>query len=469
MNGLLLIKGDVTGIQQYIFSVKSKNAARQLKTRSCTIQSLTESVCKEIVDEIGGIPLIIAGGHFIISAPKTQEWGEHKWHSIRQKYEKKERVNNINLVLSKTEIPGATYLEQCFTSCISQLELNAGKDKLRQGQELEDFFEPYSIKQLSDSILNTPPKDIPVWEDCKETIDGIQIPQKGIIDFDSIAAFAKKRTGSELLAALKLDVDNLGECFRHLNTKAESEKLSKRLSYFFESTVKEIRDTKSFMSTNSSHRFRDNVYLVFAGGDDTFAIGAYDAILEFARNIHNEFEIFSKSLRLDIPQLVRDLTFSASIVFFKPTYPTVKIAAQAEEDLMLAKNFSSSKDRISVMGEVFTWNEYDKLLDITSNLVDIIQNRGEPKALIQRIRASRNGFATAIRNTSNGKIEIPRVWRLFYFIRNVKATNKTIIENMIKIYEDLILDAFLKKSTANPMIFPVAARIAEYKLKYFRS
>jgi len=462
---LLLIKGDVTGIQQYVFSVKSENAAKQLKMRSYNVQK----ICHDLVEEIGEDPLIVGGGHFLIKATKTTDWNDNYWNNLKKKYEKRDRVNNLNIVLSKIEIPDEQSLEENYSDYIRKLEIQAGKDKLQQGRYRMTFFEPYTLATTYVNKEPESPNDIPLWGDCKENSDNIHTPKKGIIDFDSIAAFAKNRTGYDLLAALKLDVDNLGECFRNLKNRNQSEELSNALSDFFDFNSKKIRDAGSFHNGKSIHRFKDNIYLVFAGGDDTFVIGAYDAILEFAKILHAEFETFAKQLRKKIPQLTKDLTFSASITFFKPTFPVVKIAAQAEEDLSLAKNLSPQKNRISVMGEVFTWKEYDCLLEITDKLVDLVKNKGESKALIQRIRASRTGFASAVRHTNQGKLEIPRVWRLFYFVRDVDDKNKTEIEGIIKNYEELIMDAFLKRGTANPMLFPIAARLAEYKLKNHKS
>ncbi len=46
-----LIKGDVSGIQEFIFSTTSKGAARTLKDRSWYVQMLCE-VCGEKINEM---------------------------------------------------------------------------------------------------------------------------------------------------------------------------------------------------------------------------------------------------------------------------------------------------------------------------------------------------------------------------------------------------------------------------------
>lgn len=145
------------------------------------------------------------------------------------------------------------------------------------------------------------------------------------------------------------------------------------------------------------------------------------------------------------------------------------MAATAENNLALAKSASVNKNRISVLGEIFTWEEYCHLLEITNQLVDLIKNKRESKSIISRIRESRKGFAAALRHSDQGSLDIPRVWRLFYYLRNTKPENKDEIEKLVEEYETLIMNAFMKKEKGNPVIFPIAARIAEYKLKNHQS
>jgi len=147
----------------------------------------------------------------------------------------------------------------------------------------------------------------------------------------------------------------------------------------------------------------------------------------------------------------------------------LKLAEQAENDLEKAKNVNAKKNRITVMGEVFTWKEYSHLLEISCQLVDLVENKKESKALINRIRESHKGFSATLSHSPDGKLYVPRVWKLFYYLRNVKPENRDEIEKLIKEYEGLIMDAFMKKQKGNTMIFPVAARLAEYKLKNLKS
>ncbi|MDN5290819.1 MAG: CRISPR-associated protein Csm1 [Anaerophaga sp.] len=466
---LLLIKGDVAGIQHYIFSVKNDGAARRLKNRSLEVKESTLQTGLDIARELDATMLTTGGGYFLLKAPKPSKW-EEQWNLLRKRYESKERKGRLNLVLSFYEVPGEEELNLNYSRYRHLLESQAGKDKLQQGKITDAFFDPYRMPSPTPPT-DVKPKDIPTWDDCQERLydENEESPKSGIIDFDHLAAFARQRTGSDLLAALKLDVDNLGKCFEKLKTKEASDKLSKRLNQFFGEELKKLREKEVFHHNGFSHRYKDNIYLVFAGGDDTFLLGGFDAVLQFTKLLQNKFSTFSKELLNDIPNLEKVITFSASIIFFKPSYPLLKMASTAEHHLNLAKEASTDKNRISVLGQPFKWHEFSRMINISNLLDDLVRNHGASKAVISRIRESRKGFAAALRHSDRGRLNIPSVWRLFYFIRNVKPENKEEIEKLIKEYEALIMNAFMEKENGNPMLFPVAARIAEYKLKNFKS
>jgi CRISPR/Cas system-associated protein Cas10 (large subunit of type III CRISPR-Cas system) len=463
----VIIKGDVTGIQNYIFTVKTDGAAQQLKLRSQEVKKRTDELSREIAQSLNGTHLMSGGGYFLLKAPKPADW-ETQWLALRKRYETKERAGRLNLVLSYIDVKNAEDLNSNYTTIRSNLEKQAGIDKLRQGSAIDDFFQPYD-PPVPKTSSNIRPEDVPTWDDCQEQPDEGIPPRNGIIDFDHLAEFAKQRTGSNLLGALKLDVDNLGGHFKDLTSREASDKLATHLNKFFGTELRRLREEGSFKHNDSSYRYKDNIYLVFAGGDDTFLLGGFDAVLEFTEVLHKKFKDFSDLLMKEITQLKKNITFSASLIFFNPSFPVLKMADIAEQHLSDAKEASPEKNRIAVMGEVFTWEEFLCMKSISNQLDDLVRNRKESKAIISRIRESHKGYAAAVRNVDKGRLELPRVWRLFYFIRNVKKQNRNLVEKLISKYESLILNAFINKQQGNPMMFPVAARIAEYKLKNHQS
>ena len=72
----LLIGGDISGVQKFIYSITSEGAAKGLRGRSFYLELLSESIAKYVLRELR-LPitnlLYCGGGHFYILAPKTAE------------------------------------------------------------------------------------------------------------------------------------------------------------------------------------------------------------------------------------------------------------------------------------------------------------------------------------------------------------------------------------------------------------
>jgi len=72
----LLIGGDISGVQKFIYSITSKGAAKGLRGRSLYLQFLCETIARYIARELD-LPItniiFCGGGHFYILAPKEAE------------------------------------------------------------------------------------------------------------------------------------------------------------------------------------------------------------------------------------------------------------------------------------------------------------------------------------------------------------------------------------------------------------
>lgn len=80
-----LIKGDISGIQSFLYQVVSKGAARELRGRSFYLQLLTESIAHWVLRQFE-LPitnlLLATGGHFYILAPYSE--AVSKLHELRK-------------------------------------------------------------------------------------------------------------------------------------------------------------------------------------------------------------------------------------------------------------------------------------------------------------------------------------------------------------------------------------------------
>lgn len=83
----LLVGGDLSGIQDFIYSVTSEKALKGLRGRSFYLQLISEVVAKTILDEFKTPEanlLYSGGGNFFILLPKKED-AENKLNSLREK------------------------------------------------------------------------------------------------------------------------------------------------------------------------------------------------------------------------------------------------------------------------------------------------------------------------------------------------------------------------------------------------
>ena len=429
------VKCDISGIQQFIFDVASDGAARELKKRSAYVQKIADD-CYKVLKEFFGnnVDLVYnGGGNFCFEAMNSAKTKEDLSVFIKQLQEK---------YLKKDIFPFIAFIDR-DTDNISNL-LNAISQELKKRKHQRPVWcAPFHVEAVE-------MKDVGEMKG----VNG-QVP-KG--DFNDIA---ERSTGAIKLAALKLDVDNLGALFRD-RTREEYKKLSEALKKFFGDDLKQLIETE---------KMQQYIYVVFSGGDDCFLVGTWEKIFDFAITLRQKFREFQEKLRKDIGLKLdkddKDITFSAGLIVVHPKYPMLRLSEEVEEALSASKS-ADCKDSINCFGKSLRWNEFEKSQKIALQLFDLVKNKGESNSLIERIKLSSIGFAKIQQDAQKGRMNLPKVWRLKYYLRNVRAENRIEIEKLFEEYSNAIVKTFLNKSdekVTNPYLFPIAARWAELLLK----
>ncbi len=168
--------------------------------------------------------------------------------------------------------------------------------------------------------------------------------------------------GITALGVLKGDIDNLGALFEAGLKKpsfAKTASLSRQFNLFFTTCLPYLcQKTPSLMNT----------YTVFAGGDDFFLMGPWRSQQDLALAMQKDFACYVGNN----PKV----HFSVGLLQVKPGYPVRAMAEAAEEALTLAKQHEDQqgdviKNAISIYGQVVSWSEYEKLLDLSSRLDDL--------------------------------------------------------------------------------------------------
>ena len=140
------------------------------------------------------------------------------------------------------------------------------------------------------------------------------------------------------------------------------------------------------------------------------------------------------------------------------------MAYEVEAFLSQAKN--NGRNRITILGYSLTWEEYEIVIAIKNQLSVLVEEKGESRALIQRIKSSNIGYEALQKRAKQGQIQLPKVWSLKYYLRNIKNENKEEVEKLFNTYSQSLIDAFMNiQESVNPMIFPIAARLTELLIK----
>ena len=164
--------------------------------------------------------------------------------------------------------------------------------------------------------------------------------------------------GIKRLGALMIDVDDLYAGFLagfkdqgegRYTTMSRYATLSRRIQTFFKLYLNSFAEDK-------------RISIIYSEGDDVFAIGAWDDILEFVQDIHECFRKWTDG----------KMTFSAGVALVSAKTPVNIIARRTRNLLKRAK--LCGRDRIALFSEdnVFAFDEY--VNDITFGKLNVIRN-----------------------------------------------------------------------------------------------
>jgi len=126
----------------------------------------------------------------------------------------------------------------------------------------------------------------------------------------------------------------------------------------------------------TDERFQD-VYTVFAGGDDLFLIGPWKRMPELALALRRSFGEYTC--------LNPALTLSAGISVNKPGEPVRAMAEKAESALSLSKTVWKTKDSFTVFDETVTWATFDELERLKERLLEWLADDVVNNAMLFRL------------------------------------------------------------------------------------
>jgi len=280
-------------------------------------------------------------------------------------------------------------------------------------------------------------------------------------------------TGIKRLGVLRMDVDNLGKIFRDglegQATISRVVQMSTLLDFFFSSYLNIIKEKfwnaeEGISDKKSDISIRDNVQIIYSGGDDVFIIGLWNILPDLAIWINDEFKKFT----CNNPAF----SLSAGIAIFPNKYPLFKAAKLAGEAEDSAKRFSrkingkeKSKDAISFFGTPMSWNDFKIISQKAKYLYHYIEtgktipgldnNKKLNRSLINRLQLIYNEYEEdGKKNWSKWR------WRACYYLAKFGNQNK----HFKKEISELAAELFTSSKTEQDFIslINVPAKWVEY-------
>ncbi|MCC7163664.1 MAG: type III-A CRISPR-associated protein Cas10/Csm1 [Anaerolineae bacterium] len=196
-----------------------------------------------------------------------------------------------------------------------------------------------------------------------------------ILTFDELAAMTP---GIKRWGVLRMDVDNLGAIFREGLGKHASisriASLSFGLRLFFEGWLPHVADANADLT--------DKLYIQYAGGDDLFVVGVWDALPPFALSVRESFREFTGNNSA--------FGISGGIVIVESKFPLYQAAQLAEEAEHKAKYWrAQQKDAVTFLDETADWKTFAETMRNANELADWRRANRVPASLLQTIMALR--------------------------------------------------------------------------------
>ncbi len=541
-NECLMIKGDISGIQKFIYNEleMTENVAKVLRGRSFFVRILSDAVANYIMRKLDlweANVFFNNGGHFVMIAPNNMQNRERLVEiertinlqlfkacgtnlqlvigSIQEESKKllekfPEKMQELEAVLQEMKrkkcfsiledimlqpisakkeskkfnkyrnifdklgekLPKSNYLIQILSSAntsekiFSEVDINLAnlnlhyllvdEKKLKDTLYNLDGNNPYSmiIYNISDTEITRSDVSLnlknPLGYSFKFTGSYIPIDKESNkpLTFEEIAK--KNSENYPLLGIARMDVDSLGAIFAYglkfvkrrqdeksIYTPTRLSFLSREMNHFFSGTIEKIAE-------------ESDIYLVYSGGDDLFAVGSWVNIIKFVKEVRDKFCEFACNNM--------NLTLSGGVVIEKDDFPIAYSARSSGEELEKAKSIEgwemkregiddNQKDRIAIFGRKVKWEKFEELIKIGNNLHDVVKKQNKKEQL------PRSFIHTLLETTQQcfdkkGRFQVEKVWQAtskihYHFAR--RGVDAQELEKKKLDYKTTFAEYFLKK------------------------
>jgi CRISPR-associated protein Csm1 len=192
----------------------------------------------------------------------------------------------------------------------------------------------------------------------------------------SPAELGARAHGAKAWGVLRGDVDG----FRELLKKATSVEDHIRIVVLMKQLFAGETQTLA-----SQPEFRRKVTILYTGGDDFAVYGAWDALVEFAREMHRIFGLGAEAILEEFPG-AEGKTLSMALAL-APSVDASLAGVFAEAGRLLEIAKSEARDAICLFGRTLDWKQFAAAGELRKILVKLIDDYGCPPQLLGELAA----------------------------------------------------------------------------------
>ncbi|MBI3682391.1 MAG: hypothetical protein HY235_18585 [Acidobacteria bacterium] len=244
----------------------------------------------------------------------------------------------------------------------------------------------WTLGSEEDQILLT--RHMALTEDGRQALDG-----RGL---------AARAEGHKVWGVLRGDVDNAGVRFRRTQSIEEHVQLSVLYKQFFAGEMEVLCSMPEFWR---------KVTLLWSGGNDFAAYGAWDALIQLARELQRLFRRFSDGNLKDFPGGEGKTISMALALAPSPEAPLASVYEQAGGMLEEAK--CASRDCFALLGRVLEWRQLNGADDLKHTMLRIVQEFGGSTQFLGELAAFyREEIFSPLSASRRREGELEKPWRL---------------------------------------------------------
>jgi len=205
--------------------------------------------------------------------------------------------------------------------------------------------------------IGTSPDSVPLARHTALTDDGRETATAPVL--------ASRAEGLPVWGVLRGDVDSFGIRMRRLQSIEEYVQLSVLYKQFFAGEVEVLCSLPEFWR---------RVNLLHTGGDDFAVVGAWDALIAFARELQRLFQRFTEEHLKEFPGPEGKTITMALALALELDTPLGSVYGRSRDRLEIAK--SADKDCFYLLGRTLEWKQLSDAAELKDELTAMVREFG---------------------------------------------------------------------------------------------